>query len=392
LTGNIPKEVGNCHKLLSLDVSNNNLSGEIPFELGYLTELQLLLDLSSNRLSRNIPENLGKLSKLESLNVSHNQLSGEIPSSFSCMVSLRNSSIDFSYNNLTGHIPTSTIFKDAPAKAYVGNSGLCGDAEGLTPCSKKKKHSNTTLLAVLIPVCSLLVLLATVVAGLLIRSRKTKLLVEENKTILECEENAESLIWRREGKFTFRDIVRATENFHENYCIGKGGFGSVYKAALKTGQIVAVKRFNMSDSSGILVANRKSFENEIRMLTEIRHRNIIKLCGFRAIRGCMYLVYEYMEKGSLGNVLYGVGGRVELDWGRRLKIVQGLAHAIAYLHHDCTPPIVHRDITVNNILLESDFEPRLSDFGIARLLNSNTTNWTTIAGSYGYMAPGKLTI
>ena len=183
--------------------------------------------------------------------------------------------------------------------------------------------------------------------------------------------------------------MKATENFHENYCIGKGGFGSVYKAALKAGQIVAVKRFNMSDSSGILVANRKSFENEIHMLTEVKHRNIIKLCGFRAVRGCMYLVYEYVEKGSLGNLLYGVGGNAELDWGRRLKIVQGMAHAIAYLHHDCTPPIVHRDISVNNILLESEFEPRLSDFGIARLLSSETT---TVAGSYGYMAPGKLAI
>ncbi|XP_059431795.1 MDIS1-interacting receptor like kinase 2-like [Corylus avellana] len=308
------------------------------------------------------------------------------------MVSLNSSSIDFSYNNLTGPVPSSTIFKDAPAKAYVGNSSLCGDAEGLTLCSKKKKHYNPTLLAVLIPVCGLLVLLATIVAGLLIRYQKTKLLVEENKTILECEEKDESLIWGREGKFTFGDIVKATENFHENYCIGKGGFGSVYKTALSTGQIVAIKRFNMSQSSSILVANHKSFENEIHMLTEVRHRNIIKLYGFRASRWCIYLVYEYVEKGSLGNVLYGVEGNAELDWGRRVKIVQGVAHAIAYLHHDCSPPIVHRDITVNNILLELELEPQLSDFGIARLLSSNTTNWTTIAGSYGYMAPGKLTI
>jgi len=123
------------------------------------------------------------------------------------------------------------------------------------------------------------------------------------------------------------------------------------------------------------------------MLTEVRHRNIIKLYGFRSIRGCTYLVYEYVEKGSLGNVLHGVEGKAELDWGRRLKIVQGVAHAIAYLHHDCSSPIVHRDITVNNILLELEFEPRLSDFGIARLLSSDTT---TVAGTYGCMAPGKL--
>ncbi|KAF5482464.1 hypothetical protein F2P56_003034 [Juglans regia] len=109
-----------------------------------------------------------------------------------------------------------------------------------------------------------------------------------------------------------------------------------------------------------------------------------QLCS---IKGCIYLVYEYVERGSLGKVLYGVNEKVELDWGTRVNIVQGVAHAIAYLHHDCFPPIVHRDIIVNNILLESDFKPRLSDFGIARLLDPKKINWTTIAGSYGYMAP-----
>jgi hypothetical protein len=375
--------------LLVLHLDSNELSGEIPtFHSDYL----LSLDLSNNTLSGEIPSQLGYLYALQSLNVSHNQLSGKIPSSFNTgMVSLRNSSIDFSYNNLTGPIPTSTAFEDAPAEAYVGNPGLCGHAEGLTPCSpdsRKKKHSNTniTLLVVMIPVCGVLQL-AIIVAGLVICYRKTKLLDEESRAILECEQKVESLIWGRECKFTFRDIVKATGNFHEEYCIGKGGFGSVYKAALPTGQIVAVKRFNLSDSGDIQAASLKSFENEIRMLTEVRHRNIIKLYGFRSIRGCTYLVYEYVEKGSLGNVLHGVEGKAELDWGRRLKIVQGVAHAIAYLHHDCSSPIVHRDITVNNILLELEFEPRLSDFGIARLLSSDTT---TVAGTYGCMAPGKL--
>jgi len=102
------------------------------------------------------------------------------------------------------------------------------------------------------------------------------------------------------------------------------------------------------------------------------------------------LVYEFVERGSLAKVLYGGTEAAELDWGTRVKIVEGVAHAIAHLHHNCTPPIVHRDITPNNILLESDLEPRLLDFGMARLLNSNSSNWTKVAGSYGYMAPGKL--
>ncbi|GMN49043.1 hypothetical protein TIFTF001_018204 [Ficus carica] len=104
----------------------------------------------------------------------------------------------------------------------------------------------------------------------------------------------------------------------------------------------------------------------------------------------MYLVYEYATRGSLAKALYGNSeSNVEnlIDWDARVRIVQGLAHAISYLHHDCSPPIVHRDISLNNVLLEGDFVSRLSDFGIARLLNPDSSNWTGVAGSYGYMAP-----
>ena len=112
---------------------------------------------------------------------------------------------------------------------------------------------------------------------------------------------------------------------------------------------MAVKRLNSLDSSETPVMNHRSFENEICALTEIRHRNIIKLYGYCCKEGGMYLVYEYLEKGSLGNVLYGVGAILELDWGTRVSIVQGIAHALAYLHHDCVPPIVHRDFSINNV-------------------------------------------
>uniref|UniRef100_A0A5B6YKQ3 non-specific serine/threonine protein kinase n=1 Tax=Davidia involucrata TaxID=16924 RepID=A0A5B6YKQ3_DAVIN len=385
LTGNIPKELGDCESLLSLNLSDNGLSGDIPSELGSLVGLQYLLDLSSNSLSGSIPSNLGKLTSLENLNLSHNNLSGRIPSAFSSMISLQ--SIDVSYNELSGPIPSGGIFQQARANDFVKNSGLCGNAAGLSPCNatsasgKSKKYDKNVLIGVIVPVVSLLIL-ATIVVGCLIFRRKTKQQDEETKSTKKYE-SSESLIWEREGKFTFGDIAKATEDFNEKYCIGRGGFGSVYKAVLPTGQTVAVKRLNMSDSSDIPTTNRSSFENEIQTLTEVRHRNIIKLYGFCSMKGCMYLVYEYVLRGSLGKVLNGE----ELGWGTRVKIVQGVAHALAYLHHDCSPPIVHRDVSLNNILLESGFEPRLSDFGTARLLSSDTSNWTTVAGSYGYMAP-----
>jgi len=138
-----------------------------------------------------------------------------------------------------------------------------------------------------------------------------------------------------------------------------------FGAQLLTGQVVAVKRLNISDSDDIPAVNRQSFQNEIESLTEVRHRNIIKLYGFGSWSGQMFLVYKHVQRGSMGKVLYGEETKLELSWATRLKIVQGIAHAISYLQSDCSPPIVHRDVTLNNILLDSDLETRL---GTAKLL------------------------
>ncbi|WRX20002.1 Protein kinase domain - like 10 [Theobroma cacao] len=117
----------------------------------------------------------------------------------------------------------------------------------------------------------------------------------------------------------------------------------------------------------------KSFKDEIQMLTEVRHRNIIKLYGYCSRGGaCTWSMNRWREQRG-----------VELGWATRVKIVQRLAHAISYLCHDCSPPIIHRDISLNNALLVEKFEPRFSNFGIARLLNLNSSNWTTVVGSYG---------
>lgn len=253
--------------------------------------------------------------------------------------------------------------------------------------NKLTDHRKKVLVGVSVGVCFSLLLVILIIVILGLWQRKKLLHEEEEIKRLEKHEKPEQIIWERLGKFTFNDIAKATNDFSEEYCIGKGRFGSVYKAILPSGQIVAVKKLNTTESGNVPEVNRQSFENEIRVLTEVRHRNVINLHGFYSMRGCIYLVYEFIGRGSLANVLCGGTGALELDWGTRVKIVQGMAHAIAYLHHNCSPPIIHRDITLNNILLELDLEPRLSDFGTARLLNSNSSNWTMVAGSYGYMAP-----
>jgi serine/threonine protein kinase len=201
-------------------------------------------------------------------------------------------------------------------------------------------------------------------------------------------------VWGKDAAFSFGDILAATEHFNEAYCIGKGSFGSVYRADLPGpgGQSLAVKRLDASETGdacrrGI---SEKSFENEVRALTRVRHRNIVRLHGFSAMGGHMYLAYELVERGSLGKVLYGPGRGCELfDWPARARAIGGLAQALAYLHHDCSPPMIHRDVTVNNVLLDPDYEPRVSDFGTARFLAPGRSDCTSVAGSYGYMAPGN---
>ncbi|CAN6580426.1 unnamed protein product [Malus baccata var. baccata] len=378
-TGQIlPSLVSNWTNLESLQLQSNELSGEIPTEVGNMSFL-LTLNLRRNHLTGVIPQTLGNLAQLELLDLSHNHLSGQIPSFVNKY--FRNA-FNVSYNNLTGRIPC--VFQWASKNPFVGNSGLCGYVEcvdtvpprhNIPPRHNRnfKKNNKRVLIGVLVPVCGLL--MVTTVIGLMFRKKSSLVF---NK----------SMILQEEVKFTFAEVVKAVDDFHDKYCIGTGGFGRVYKAELQSGQVVAVKRLNMSDSNDIPAINLHSFQNEIRTLTSIRHRNIIRLYGFCSRRGgCIFLLYEYLERGSLGKALYGVEGVNELGWATRVKIVQGLAHALSYLHHDCSPPIVHRDITVNNVLLESDFEVRLSDFGIARLLSTDSSNWTDIAGSFGYIAP-----
>ncbi|PON40398.1 hypothetical protein TorRG33x02_340310, partial [Trema orientale] len=192
-------------------------------------------------------------------------------------------------------------------------------------------------------------------------------------------------IWNYEGKIAFEDIIKATGDFDISYCIGTGGYGSVYRAQLPNNKIVALKKLHSSEADE--PALRKSFTNEVKTLTELRHKNIVRLHGFCLHRRCMFLIYEYMERGSLFCVLSNDSEAVELDWRKRVNVIKGTAHALSYMHHDCTPPIVHRDVTSTNILLNSELEAFVSDFGTARLLDPDCSNQTMLAGTYGYIAP-----
>jgi serine/threonine protein kinase len=184
----------------------------------------------------------------------------------------------------------------------------------------------------------------------------------------------------------YENIIEATEDFDDKHLIGVGGHGSVYKAELQTGQVVAVKKLHsVVDEEN---SNLKSFTSEIQALTEIRHRNIVKLHGFCLHSRASFLVYEFMGKGSVDNILKDDDQAIAFDWNKRVNVIKDLANALCYMHHHCSPPIVHRDISSKNILLNSEYVAHVSDFGIAKLLNPNSTNWSSYAGTFGYAAPG----
>ncbi|KAK9992256.1 hypothetical protein SO802_027241 [Lithocarpus litseifolius] len=192
-------------------------------------------------------------------------------------------------------------------------------------------------------------------------------------------------IWSYDGKMVYENIIEATEEFDSKYCIGVGGYGSVYKATLPTSQVVAVKKLHsLLDGE---ISNQKAFTSEICALTEIRHRNIVKLYGFCSHPKNSLLVYEFLESGSLVKLLNSEEGAKSFDWFKRVNVIKGVANALSYMHHDCLPSIIHRDISSKNILLDQEYEARISDFGIARLLKPDSSNWTSRAGTFGYMAP-----
>ncbi|KAH9768674.1 putative leucine-rich repeat receptor-like protein kinase [Citrus sinensis] len=361
LDGPIPQELMNCSKLGELRLGNNLLSGSIPSEIGKLKELYYL-DLNHNFINGKIPPQLGEIPRIVTVDLSMNNLSGSIPESV-----INVPDLDLSGNNFEVEIPNTSANAPSPQQSE-GNKD-------------KYKKTTTRLVAIILPMAAFL----TLIFGIMFVRRRRDKKVEPAETgeITKCAD--EFAIWNYDGRITFQDMIEATEDFHIKYCIGTGGYGSVYRARLPSGKVVALKKLHRSETEEL--ASLESFRNEARLLSQIRHRNIVKLYGFCLHRKCMFLISEYIEMGSLFCVLRTDEEVVGLDWAKRVNIVKGMAHALSYLHHHCTPPIVHRDISSNNILLNLELEAFVADFGVARLLNFDSSNRTLLAGTYGYIAP-----
>ncbi|KAD3067164.1 hypothetical protein R6Q59_018741 [Mikania micrantha] len=394
--------------MIYLDLSYNALTGSIPQSYGSLSFLQVF-NLGYNNLSGEIPFSLGNLKTALLLDLSHNGLTGFIPGSLVSLSFLND--FDVSNNKLTGPIPSGGQLTTFPTSKYENNTGLCGLP--LDPCGSgsrraglkhkgRRASSMTTGVVVGILVSLLSIIILTFI---LFRMKRHQKKVETRDKYIESLSTSGSSSWKLSGvpeplsiniatfekplrKLTFGHLLEATNGFSADTLIGSGGFGDVYKAQLKDGSIVAIKKLIHVTSQG-----DREFMAEMETIGKIKHRNLVPLLGYCKIGEERLLVYEYMKWGSLEAVLHDrvKGGNCvpRLDWSSRKKIAIGSARGLAFLHHSCIPHIIHRDMKSSNVLLDEDFEARVSDFGMARLVNALETHLSvsTLAGTPGYVPP-----
>ncbi|KAM7500564.1 hypothetical protein LguiA_024978 [Lonicera macranthoides] len=406
LSGMLSPSIGNLTHLRTMLLQNNQVSGPIPAEIGKLSELQTL-DLSGNLFVGEIPSSLGFLTRLSYLRLSRNKLSGQIPRPVADLSGL--SFLDLSFNNLSG--PTPKIL----AKDYsiTGNSFLCSssspqicmgaprplNAKSYTFFKQTHLHigKSTVNIDGLFPLslesvahlwslwfCFLVGCIEHVCLGMAKWPDPTLM----GRAVLnrEVQQDYEFDIGHLK-RFSFRELQIATGNFSSKNILGQGGFGVVYKGYLPNRTVVAVKRLKDPNFSGEV-----QFQTEVEMISLALHRNLLRLYGFCLTSNERLLVYPYMPHGSVADRLRETGREKPcLDWNKRMHIALGAARGLYYLHEQCNPKIIHRDVKAANILLDESFEAVVGDFGLAKLLDRRDSHVTTaVRGTVGHIAPEYL--
>ncbi|XP_058188688.1 G-type lectin S-receptor-like serine/threonine-protein kinase RKS1 isoform X3 [Rhododendron vialii] len=247
------------------------------------------------------------------------------------------------------------------------------DVVELAQRMKSRRINQKKVVVVVTSVVLTSVLLIILVCWLVMKKRRRGKDIQDSD-----EENIELPI------FDMVTIVGATNNFSDKNKIGQGGFGSVYKGHLSTGKDIAVKRLSRDSKQGL-----KEFKNEVTLIAKLQHRNLVRLLGCCILREERMLVYEYMPNGSLDSFIFDITQRKLLTWSRRLAIIIGIARGILYLHQDSRLRVIHRDLKASNVLLDSEMNPKISDFGLARAFGGDQSSAKTkmVVGTYGYMAP-----
>ncbi|CAK9161038.1 unnamed protein product [Ilex paraguariensis] len=378
-SGLVAASVGDLEHLLTLNLSHNHLDGPIPVEFGNLRSIQII-DISFNKLSGAIPEELGQLLTIVSLILKNNNLNGEIPDQLINCFSL--TTLNVSYNNLSGAILPSRNFSRFSPDSFIGNPLLCGNWLGsICDSYGQKSKAMFSRTAVVCITLGFIMLLSMVIVAVYKSNQPMPFIKGSNRS---AQGPPKLVILHMDMAIhTYEDIMRITENLSEKYIVGYGASSTVYKCALKNSRPIAIKRVYTHYPHTL-----REFETELETIGSIRHRNLVSLHGYSLSPHGNLLFYDYMENGSLWDLLHGPSKKVKLDWETRLKIAVGAAQGLAYLHHDCNPRIIHRDVKSSNILLDENFEAHLSDFGVAKCIPTTKTHASTyVLGTIGYIDP-----
>lgn len=387
LIGKLPDFIG-CEKLYRIELEGNALSGNIPWDISHCQKL-IVLNLRRNSLTGIIPWEISTLPSITEVDLSHNLLAGTIPSNFDNCSTLE--SFNVSYNQLTGPVPSSgNVLSVFHPSSFIGNEGLCGGILK-NPCRttdpsprdvdvQHKQPRKTAGAIVWIMATAFGIALFVLIAGI----RYYHARYHSGFASGDREIGPWKLTAFQRLNFTADDVLDSLSMTDK--ILGMGSTGTVYKAEMPGGEIIAVKKLWGKHKETI--RRRRGVLAEVEVLGNVRHRNIVRLLGCCSNSECTMLLYEYMPNGNLDDLLHGnnKGDNLVADWLTRYKIAMGVAQGICYLHHDCDPVIVHRDLKPSNILLDGQMEARVADFGVAKLIQCDES-MSVIAGSYGYIAP-----
>ncbi|KAJ7531507.1 hypothetical protein O6H91_14G046800 [Diphasiastrum complanatum] len=388
LRGPFPKALCNCSSLTGLDLSRNSFSGPILDSICSFLPYLVQLDLSANYFSGPIPSGLANCTYLNRLYLQENNLTGPIPGQIGLLDRL--SDVDFSSNELVGQIPYT--FASRKMAAFESNPGLCG--RPLSRACGSGSRSNEELIAGVVAggtAAALLVASLCIYFVFFKRKPKRKLLSYENNWVGKIKSPRTigvAMFEKPLVRIRFSDLMAATNVFSQDNIMDIGRTGVFYKATLRDGSLLAIKRLSPSSHSDRL------FISEMEYLGKLRHKNLVPLLGFCVAASQRLLVYKHMINGTLQSKLHPSDATPRLDWPERLKVALGAARGLAWLHHSCNPRIIHRNISNSTILLDEDFDARITDFGLARLMDPvdthNSTNSNGDLGGQCYIAPEYL--
>ncbi|CAJ2653758.1 unnamed protein product [Trifolium pratense] len=390
-TGGIPGFLAEFNNLRELQLGGNLFGGKIPQLMGTMHNLFYGLNLSANGLIGDIPSEIGKLELLQSLDISLNNLSGSIDA-LEDLVSLVE--VNISFNHLDGSVPTGLMkLLNSSPSSFMGNPLLCVSClsciktDYVNPCIyKSTDHKGISKFQIVTIELGTSIFISAVLMLIILRY------LHRNEMKRASYPKQQSPTEMKLPDLHDR-VLEATDNLNGQYIIGRGAHGIVYKAIVYR-RVCAVKKieFGWNKQKWLSIMH-----NEIKVLRMLRHRNLIKYCNHWIGNDYGLVIYKFIENGSLYNILHVKKPPPPLTWNVRFNIAVGIAQGLAYLHYDCVPPILHRDIKPKNILVNDNMEPVIADFGTAlckKLFeDSNSYSETRkmlsshVVGTPGYIAP-----